>query len=643
MKPDVSLSPLTQATSDRMVNLGGVFSSRSAAWIALGACLVATVIASLVSYSQERARHQARFQGRAEALQRAIIERLHSYVQVLKGAQGLFAASQSVEAEEWRAYFDQLGLANHYRGFRALGYIEKMTRSEHVDFLARSRLDNPRYHAQDFRVWPSSEHSEYFVVRFAEPLDSNAAALGYDIATEPAWCQAAVEARDTGTAALTRKIRLIQDAQRTGVLLLLPIYRQGIRPPDLAGRRAALQGWVYAAFAVDELFAGIRRLGGDEVGFEIYDGPEITAEAQLYDDDQVVDMVPPVEHHSHLFTTNIDAERRTWTLRFNARPMFAASEQYLLPRFIAAGGLCISLLVFGIARSLLTSQQRAVALANQMTEKWRASHQELKATQLQLIQAAKMESIGTLAAGVAHEVKNPLQTILMGLAYLKHNYPPVNENIPGVLEDMQDAVKRANSIVRELLQLSATNPVEMKEEDLNEVIERSLWLLHYEIMAGQFQVTTQLARDLPPVRLDRSKMEQVFVNLVLNALQAMPRQGRLAIATRATIWDEVSVPQPGTESLIRRGHPVVMAEIQDSGPGIPEEHLARLFDPFFTTKAVGQGTGLGLSVVKRIVDMHGGLVRIHNVSTGGAHVTIVLRASAVAQQEASESVDSASL
>jgi signal transduction histidine kinase len=256
-------------------------------------------------------------------------------------------------------------------------------------------------------------------------------------------------------------------------------------------------------------------------------------------------------------------------------------------------------------------------------EEIRAAHQRLKSTQLQLIQAEKMECIGTLAAGVAHEVKNPLQTILMGLAYVSKNIPAGEQSIPSVLDDMRDAVKRADAIVRDLLSLSAARQIEMKPHNVNAVLERSLLFVNYDLIRSRVLVFRELQRDLPLVCLDEAKMEQVFINLFMNAIHAMPAGGDLILRTRAVVFDEASeVDLPGKK--IRPGDRAVVVEIEDTGVGIPSDKLERVFEPFFTTKQNGIGTGLGLPVSKQIVDLHGGVIRLGSGARGGARATIIL-------------------
>ena len=255
----------------------------------------------------------------------------------------------------------------------------------------------------------------------------------------------------------------------------------------------------------------------------------------------------------------------------------------------------------------------------------RQSHQELQAAQLQLIQAEKLESIGRLAAGVAHEVKNPLAIILSGLEYLS-NHVELQSGQVMVLQEMDTAVKRADGVIRGLLDFSATREVALVAQDLNTVIEQSLALVKHETTKSRVVINKLLPPDLPLVLLDVNKMQQVFVNLFINAAHAMPNGGELRIKTYAKTLDA-----PGgrvgrrASDCFRVGERIVVTEVADTGTGIPQEKLPKIFDPFFTTKPTGKGTGLGLTVTKNIVELHGGTIDIQNRPEGGVQVTLWLK------------------
>jgi len=262
-----------------------------------------------------------------------------------------------------------------------------------------------------------------------------------------------------------------------------------------------------------------------------------------------------------------------------------------------------------------------------------ASHVELKAAQLQLIQAEKLECIGQLAAGVAHEVKNPIQTILMGLDYLTGS-GPADETSAAVLTDMRDAVRRADAIVRDLLNLSAAQQLEMAEESLNQAIEQSLGLVNYELVRSRVRAVRELGPDLPKVRIDRTKIQQAFINVFMNAIHAMPNGGTLTVRTSARDRLPAGLREAfGSQSFLP-DEPVLLTEIQDNGIGIPVEKLPKIFEPFFTTKPSGAGTGLGLPVTKKIIELHGGAIDIRPGPEGGVRVTIALKAAALTERRA---------
>jgi len=248
------------------------------------------------------------------------------------------------------------------------------------------------------------------------------------------------------------------------------------------------------------------------------------------------------------------------------------------------------------------------------------SHRELRQTQLQLIQSAKMESVGSLAAGVAHEVKNPLTTLLMGVEYLERHLGTGDPELVSVLRDMDDAVKRANRVILGLLDFSAPGDLALEELQLNDAVDAALGFVRLECAKRRATIARDLAPDLPVLRLDRNKIEQVFVNLFLNAVQAMPDGGTLRMRT------EFGRPEACATAHVCGEFPpdeiLVIATVEDTGTGIAPQHLHKIFDPFFTTRKTGQATGLGLAVVKKIVELHGGRLGVRNLPECGAQAVV---------------------
>jgi PAS domain S-box-containing protein len=258
-------------------------------------------------------------------------------------------------------------------------------------------------------------------------------------------------------------------------------------------------------------------------------------------------------------------------------------------------------------------------------ENLKKAHEQLKAAQLQLIQAEKLQSVGRLAAGVAHEVKNPLAIITLGLDYLAADLGPNDAIAAQVISDTQAALKRADSIVHGLLNFAVPHELDLHDGQINEVVDQSLRLLKHPLALGHIVVVRKLKDNLPLLHLDHIKIQQVFINLFLNAIQAMPNGGTLTIRTDTRRLDPSEARRDaGDRSAehFRAGELVVVTEVDDTGTGIPPDALAKVFDPFFTTKPAGQGTGLGLTVAQKIVELHGGRIDVRNRPKGGVRATI---------------------
>ncbi len=256
------------------------------------------------------------------------------------------------------------------------------------------------------------------------------------------------------------------------------------------------------------------------------------------------------------------------------------------------------------------------------------SHEELKSAQFQLIQAEKMQSVGRLAAGVAHEVKNPLAILGMGIDYMTKNLVSTDANVSLILNDMNDALKRADAIILGLLDFSVPRALDLHAENLSGIVEQSLSLVRHELTHNPVKLVRELADNLPPVHVDKQKIKQVLVNILTNAVHAMPQGGTLTVRTYLKQLSEAEAGHDAGWRLADRfrvGETVVICETLDTGTGIPTEKLVKIFDPFFTTKATGKGTGLGLTVTKKIVELHGGTIDIRNRAEGGVVVTLMFK------------------
>ena len=278
-------------------------------------------------------------------------------------------------------------------------------------------------------------------------------------------------------------------------------------------------------------------------------------------------------------------------------------------------------------------QQHRVELEN-LTERLRQTSEELQATQRYLLQAEKLESLGRMASSVAHEVKNPLGIVQMGIDFLKANLPQTDGNVGLTLTLMEDAITRAVRVIHDMLDFSHSEPDSMEACPLNDLVRSVERMLKYECNQRNIAVHTELLTPSPVARCNRNGIEQVLINLVTNAIQAMGKGGTVTIRTKHERLDYV----PRDDGLremkgLRAGDEVGMIEVQDRGPGIPSGIMDRIFDPFFTTKPTGEGTGLGLAICKRVIELHGGQLLVSNVfEPRGLLVNVTLKAENPAPQ-----------
>lgn len=237
-----------------------------------------------------------------------------------------------------------------------------------------------------------------------------------------------------------------------------------------------------------------------------------------------------------------------------------------------------------------------------------AQREELlrQATERQIGRSEHLVSVGRLAAGVAHEINNPLTGVL-GFAELLRDNPHLDDQARQDLEIIIRETKRAREIVRGLLDYARETPSVPTRLNINEVIRECLRLLGKRDAFEHIVLVEDLADHLPPINADKNQLQQVLLNLLLNACEAMPGGGTLLISTQAADGK-------------------VLIKITDTGCGIKREHLDRIFEPFFTTKPVGKGTGLGLSVSYGIIQQHGGTLDVESEEGKGSTFTITLPA-----------------
>lgn len=273
-------------------------------------------------------------------------------------------------------------------------------------------------------------------------------------------------------------------------------------------------------------------------------------------------------------------------------------------RFEAQGQIYCTL----ILRDIRERKRTQKALAETIRQREEALT-ELQATTQQLWQAARLAGVGELAAGIAHELNNPLGIISLRIEGLLAKTPPEDPR-RRPLEIVEQEVERMARLVSNLLQFSRPGRDRVSTVDVAEELVKTIELTEHYFRRRNIMIRTDIHPSLPSIHADRQQLRQVFLNLFTNAADAMPHGGNLTPRV-----------YPG---VMPDGQPALVLEITDTGVGIPPEHIPRVTDPFFSTKEEGKGTGLGLAICKRIIDEHKGLLQIESQVGQGTTVRVIL-------------------
>lgn len=695
---------------------------------------------------------QAEFDFRARETSVQIKERMAAYEQVLRGAQGFLLGSLDVTREEFRRYVAALRVEEHYPGIQGIAISEIVPPSridEHVAAIRREGFPHYTLH-------PSGERDLYTAITKIEPFNAmNQRAFGFDMYSEPVRRAAMQRSRDTGQAALSGKVTLVQEAPhnaQAGFLMYLPVYKRGMPLTTEQERRAAILGWAYAPFRINDFMAGLGGQRSEDLHITIYDGEQASSKNCLFG-------CTDLQSDSSLFKTALplNLAGQPWTLEIRSTPAFANRLDSSRAQWIAVMGVLISALLAFLVWLLASGRSRALALAQRMTKELRTSEfrwkyalegagdgvwdwdltantvlysrrwkemlgfmeqelssevtewekrlhpqdkpgtmaalhayidgknptfahecrmqckdgdwiwvltrgsavsrdsngkplriigthtditerkeaeqrekqrqQALEEARAALARSQKLEAVGKLTGGVAHDFNNALQ-IISGNIQLLLATETENSQKKERLQTALHAVERGAKLSSQLLSFARRQPLQPRTVNLRKVVGNMDDLLR-RALGEAIEIETVVAGGLWNTQADPNQLENVILNLAINARDAMKDGGKLTIELgNAMLDDEYVLSQPDVPA----GQYVVLA-ISDTGSGMPAQVLEHAFEPFFTTKPEGEGTGLGLSMAYGFVKQSGGHIQLYSEVGHGTTVRIYLPRSFEAEQE----------
>ena len=542
------------------------------------AALMTGSLVAVVAVAIER-RERAGFEYEANRLVASIEQRLHTVDTLLRGVGGLFAASQLVTRDEFRGYVRHLDLQRRFKGIQGIGFSRRLAPAEVPALEAAMRAQG----LPAFRVWPTQPRSEYNAIVFLEPMDRrNAAALGYDMSTEPVRRQAMQAAARSGRIAASGGVTLVQEIEpdkQAGFLLYLPLLRPG---PE--GRRH-LEGFVYSPLRIGDLLAGVRGQSPNPVDYEIFDGAPSAGRLLRST------LAGDVAGSERSVERRIDVGERHWTVRVHARPEPPGPSRRRLVVLLAAAALLASAtlgaLSWGQGRARIAAQAAAA---------------ERRATAAHLLENDRRKD--EFLAMLAHELRNPLAPISTAASVLA--LPSLGQaHMAEVSRIIQRQVRHMSQLVDDLLDVSrvtrGTISLDRKVLDLREVVAAAIEQVQGLLDERSHEVELQLADQPVWVEGDRTRLVQVASNLLNNAAKYTDPRGRIVVEVgghRDRAWLVVT----------------------DSGIGMAPELLPRVFELFAQAersldRSQG-GLGIGLALVRSIVQLHGGNVRAQSEGPG---------------------------
>jgi CHASE1-domain containing sensor protein/nitrogen-specific signal transduction histidine kinase len=533
-------------------------------------------------------------------------ERLNIYAQILRGAAGLFAASDAVNRQEWRAYVEKLHPEESVPGVQGIGFAQVIPPGQlaaHTERIRREGFPN-------YTVRPAGERAITTAIIYLEPFrDRNLRAFGFDMFSEPVRRAAMEQARDNGTVALSGKVELVQETAKdvqAGTLMYVPVYRNGVAVETVEQKRAALLGWTYSPYRMNDLMSGILQqwvnAEGQAIDLHIYDGEQATPATLLFDS-----KAANTHGASSIFRQQrrVDFHGRPWLLTFDYS-VSAARLNYASAWLVLVGGMIVSGLMLGLMLSLINTRKNAERIASELVAKIVERETTLE-RQAEVLTRANAE-LTRLGEVMAHHFQEPVRRLASFSQRLLSKSALANDaDSRQSLEFIDQQARRLSQLVGDAQNYLALHHTKVGADgtaDSGALLRQRI--AEAEILASGVDIS--VTEPLPRVRLAENLVLKLFAILLDNALRYRHPERPLRIKVGATV--------NGDRALFR---------FADNGNGIAPEYRLQVFELF--TRLVPSsvpGTGTGLALARKIVQQSGGEISIEDGLDGGACIVFDL-------------------
>ena len=562
----------------------------------------AVVMLFLYARRQEARQLELELGQRALSLAHSFEKHTDRSLDDLMSIEGMFASSLGVSRREFGRFASRI--LDRNPTFQALSWNPRVPHEQRAAYEAEARADGfAEYRfteAMPTGLQTATARAEYVVVHYIEPYAGNEPALGFDIASNASRRDAIERARDSGRPATTPGIRLVQETgEQTGVLILMPVYAGGASPDSVAERRLALRGYATGVLRVgDALRAALAGLPLEGFVATLWDRSDAPRETLLA---ALPESAPAAGTGRLGWSFERDFGGRTWSLRLTPAAGSLAGRQQWYAWLVLAGGL-VMVSLLGVLLLVQSGRASELAAFNSQLAEGIERRRRLEARQRRLIGELELRNaeLERFSYSVSHDLKSPLITIKGYLGLLEKDLAAgrgaaVDDEI-SVLHRTAD---RMRELVADLLDLSRAGHAAGPVEKLSLAALAGETVSQLTGSGAAAGVRFEVAEDLPPVRANRGQLLEVLDNLLENAVKFMGEQ-----------------PDPRVEVGARAEGDRVVCWVRDNGVGIDSLHHERIFGLFARLDPSRDGTGVGLALVRRIVEMSGGSAWVESLGVG---------------------------